>query len=161
MKLNLGLPLVLRRNTFESILGGVLLTMVVDNCSFVGNSIQQPVGVIFFIPNSPSGIGAVATTGFNIQFRAFTRFKSNNSTAVIGDDAIIEFYHGSVVMFKGNHGLRGGAVLLIEGSFMKLYSNVSITFCENTATLFGGAIFAEMSTPFEYLESHICFFTIL
>ena len=61
-------------------------------------------------------------------------------------------------MFKGNHGLRGGAVLLIEGSFMKLYSNVSITFCENTATLFGGAIFAEMSMPFEYLELHICFF---
>ncbi|XP_065904408.1 uncharacterized protein [Dysidea avara] len=153
----LGSAFSVTKEYFESIPGGVLLTMVVDNCSFIGNSIQQPVGANFFIPNSPSGIGAVATTGFNIQFRAFTRFISNNSTAVIGDNAVIEFYHNSVVTFKGNHSLRGGAALLIEGSFMKLYSNVSITFCENTATLFGGAIFAEMSTPFEYLGSHICF----
>ncbi|XP_065904410.1 uncharacterized protein [Dysidea avara] len=156
----LGSALSVTKEYFESIPSGVLLTMVIEHCSFINNSIQQPVEPVrthFFIPNSPSGIGAVATTGFNIQFRAYTSFISNNSTALIGDGAVIEFYHDSVVMFKENHGLRGGAVLLIEGSFMNLYSNVSITFCENTATLFGGAIFAEMSTPFQYLESHICF----
>jgi len=129
--------------------------MIIDSCTFNGNSIQ-PVSASNYVPNS-SGIGAVATTGFAIQFRGSTSFEANNSTTVICDGAVIEYYYDSVVKFENNHGLRGGAVLLIEGSSMTLYSNVSLTFSENTATISGGAIYAEMSTPFEYLESHVCF----
>jgi len=155
-EVQLGSAFAVTKQYFDFILKGMLLTMIIDNCTFIGNSIQ-PVGAYNYIPNSASGIGAVATTGFNIQFRAFSKFQANNSTAVIGDDAVVEFYFDSFVIFEGNHGLRGGAILLIEGSFMTLFSNVSLVFFENTATLSGGAIFAEMSTPFEYLESHICF----
>jgi len=57
----------------------------------------------------------------------------------------------------GSNGWRGGAILIMNGSFMKLYSNVSIMFYKNTAILSGGVIFAEVSAPFDYLESHIYF----
>ena len=49
------------------------------------------------------------------------------------DDAIVEFYYGSVVNFSQNTGIKGGAMLLLQGSWIKLYSNVKITFYKNKA----------------------------
>jgi len=72
----LGSVLSITKEYFESIPVGILLTMIIDSCSFVANSIQIQLGASYYILNSPSRIGTVATTGFNIQFRAFTKYQT-------------------------------------------------------------------------------------
>ena len=152
-----GSAMAISKEYFESNPGGILSALVINNCSFVNNNFQQHAMTYSPLYNSASGIGAVIATGFGLQFQGFTSFTANNSTALVGDNAIIEFCQNSKVMFTKNKGLRGGAILLIEGAFLKLFPNSTLTFYENFAFLIGGAIFIEMETPYEYIQSHICF----
>ncbi|XP_065904412.1 uncharacterized protein [Dysidea avara] len=152
----IGSAMVISKEFFESIPGGILSALIINNCSFINNNIQQSTKTIH-THKSASGIGAVVSTGFGLQFKGCTVFIANNSTAVVGDDAVIEFYHNSTVTFTKNKGVKGGAILLIEGAFLKLFPNSALMFFENFALLNGGAIFVEMETPYEYFQSHICF----
>ena len=152
----IGSAMVISKEFFDSIPGGILSALIINNCSFINNNIQQSTKTIR-THKSASEIGAVVSIGFGLQFKGCTLFTANNSTAVVGDDAVIEFCHDSTVTFCKNEGLKGGAILLIEGAFLKLHPNSTVLFFENSALLYGGAIFVEMETPYEYIQSHICF----
>ena len=153
-----GSALTIAKDYFEVISRGVLLTFIITNCTFIGNNANDNVHAFsVHRSNSYSRVGAIAVVGFNIQFRLSTHISHHNTTALVMDDAIAEFYYGSTVTFSQNRGLKGGAILLLQGSWLKLFSNVKITFQNNTAIKSGGAIFVEMISPFDLLESHICF----
>jgi len=152
----IGSAMVVSKEFFESIPGGILSALVINNCSFINNNIQQPTKTNP-TPYTVSGIGAIVATGFGLQFKGCTLLLANNSTAVVGDESVIEFYHNSTVTFSQNKGTKGGAILLVEGAFLRLFPNSMLMFFENFALLYGGAIFVDMETPYEYVQSHICF----
>jgi len=153
----IGSAMVISKEFFESIPGGILSAMVIDNCSFINNNNNQQPTKTNPTHYTASGIGAIVATGFGLQFKGCTLFLANNSTAVVGDESVIEFYHNSTVTFSQNKGTKGGAILLVEGAFLRLLPNSMLTFFENFAILYGGAIFVDMETPYEYVQSHICF----
>ena len=153
-----GSALDISKDYYETIPHGAVLTFIITNCSFISNNPNETMNGSYINKyNSLSRIGAITVTGFSVQFRSHSYISNHNSTALVLDNAIAEFYHGSLVIFSLNRGLKGGAMLLLQGSWLKLFSNVTLTFQNNTAIKSGGAIFAEMISPFDLLESHICF----
>ena len=93
----------------------------------------------------------------NVEFWGYTHFSNNTSTTLMVDIATTELRNGSVTSFQDNSGLHGGAILLIEGASIIVYPNSTVIFLRNTAVEHGGAIYVELSTPFDYLLSHACF----
>ena len=69
----------------------------------------------------------------------------------------MKFGNDSRTTFQDNSGLYGGAISLIGKSWIGVYPNSSVIFQRNTAVQYGGAIYVELSTPFSYLLSHVCF----
>ena len=143
-----GSAIQMNKEHFDSILVGTIFTLVLNNCTFSNNNL--------FDSNS-SSVGAVATSGINIEFRGTTVFINNNSTALVVDGAFVRFSNDCLTIFEDNRGLHGGAILLRGGSWITVYPNSSVMFLRNTAVQHGGAIYVALSTPFDYLVSHICF----
>ena len=137
---------------FDFITTGVTLTFILNNCTFTANNLHENNSL-----SNSSSIGAVATFEVDIEFRGATIFSNNNSTALIADRAVVKFSNDSVTTFQDNSGLYGGAISLIGGAWIGVYPNSSVIFLRNTAVQYGGAIYVELSTPFDYLLSHVCF----
>ena len=143
-----GSAIQINKEYFDSITVGTILTLVIDNCTFIKNNLNE---------NNSSSVGAVALSGVDVEVRGTTMFSNNNSTALIVDGASLKFSNDSLSTFKDNSGLHGGAISLINGAWISVYPNTSLIFLRNRAIQYGGAIYAELSTPFDYLLSHICF----
>ena len=92
-------------------------------------------------------------SGVNIEFWSYTHFMNSTSTALMVDGATVEFSNDSVTSFQDNSGLHGGVILLIEGAGIIVYP---VIFLRNTAVEHGGAIYVELSTPFDYFLSDVC-----
>ena len=140
-----GSAIQINKEYFDSIIVGSIFTLMLNNCTFTNNN------------HYSSSLGAVAMSGVNVEFRGTTMFSNNNSTALIVDGASVTFGTNSITIFQDNIGLHGGALSLISGAWISVYSNSSVIFLRNTAVQYGGAIYVELSTPFDYILSHICF----
>ena len=138
---------------FESILVGSIFTLIIDSCIFTKNTLY----CTGLLSTKVSGVGAVSTAGVNIKFIGTTIFFGNNSTALAVDGAVVEFSNNSITNFSDNHGLHGGGIQLISNSWIKINPNCTVLFIRNTAVHYGGAIYVELSTPFDYLLSRVCF----
>ena len=143
-----GSAIQINKEYFDSIIVGTIFTLVLNNCTFTNNN---------FHGNSSSSIGAVAMSGANVEFKGTTIFSNNNSTALMVDGAFVRFSYYSLTIFQDNSGLHGGAISLINGAWISVYPNSSVIFLRNSAIQYGGAIYAELSTPFDYLLSRACF----
>ena len=53
--------------------------------------------------------------------------------------------------------MHGGAIMLINGAWIKILPNSNVSFLRNSAMISGGAIHVDVSTPFDHLASHVCF----
>ena len=51
--------------------------------------------------------------------------------------------------FTENTGLHDGAILLLSVSWIEVHPNSSLLFVRNTAITNGGAIYVELSTPYD------------
>ena len=69
----------------------------------------------------------------------------------------MEFGDDSVTVFQDNSGLNGGAISMIKEARIVVYPNSTVAFLRNTAVEHGGAIYVELSTPFDHLLSRVCF----
>ena len=145
-KAKFGSAIQINREYFDSVTVGSIFTLVLENCNFTGNNLDDN-----------SGIAAVAMSEVNIRFQGYTCFNNNTSTALVVDGATMEFGNDSVVVFQDNRGLYGGAISLIEGAKIIIYPNSTLLFLRNTAVERGGAIHVELSTPFDHMLSHVCF----
>jgi len=148
-----GSAIQINREYFDSIAVGTHFALVIDSCNFTSNSHR---GVSARLSDS-SSIDAVALSGIGIRFRGDNIFTDNNSTALVVDGATAEFSNDSVTIFQDNRGLHGGVILLINGTWIRVYPNSRLVFLRNRAMDYGGAIYVELSTPFDYLLSHVCF----
>ena len=145
-----GSAIQINKEYHTSLVRGSMLTLIIDGCYFFGNNLQA-------LSSRSGSVGAISASGVSIQFRNFTRFIKNKSTALVIDSAYADFYDHSFTEFLDNKGLRGGAVLLIGDSWIQVHSDSTLLFVRNTAVHYGGAIFVELSTPYEYILSHSCF----
>jgi len=152
-----GSALEINRQYFECILVRAIFTLTIENCSFINNSLSYPKLLLTEV----SSVGAVATSGVNIRFKGSLLFSGNNSTALAVEGAFIEFYYNSQINFYDNNGVNGGGILLTNDAWIKIYRNCSVFFIRNTALHYGGAIYVKLSTHFDYVLSHVCFFQIL
>ena len=125
---------------------GSIVALILKNHDFTANNLY-----------ATSSVGALAMSGVNIEFWGHTHFMNSTSTALMVDTATVELRNDSVTSFQDNSGLHGGAILLIEGASIIVYPNSTVIFLRNTAVEHGGAIYVELSTPFDYLLSHACF----
>ena len=62
-----------------------------------------------------------------------------------------------MIVFDGNSGVHGGAIMLIGGAWIKIHPYSNISFLHNNALISGGAIHVDVGTPFDHLVSHVCF----
>ena len=147
-KARFGSAIQINRQFHDSITVGYIFVLVIKNCNFTSNNRDF---------NDNSSIGAVAMSGVNIHFLGYTYFINNTSTALIADAVAVEFGNNSVTVFEDNSGLHGGAILLIEGANIIVFPDSILIFQGNSAVEHGGAIYVELSTPFDYLQSHVCF----
>ena len=132
-----------RGEYFDSIHVGSIFTLIRN---FMSNNF-----------NENFSIGTVAMSGVDIQFQGCTHFTNNTSTALKVNGASVEFCSNSETTFQNNIGLRGGAISLIDGAKITVYPNTTLKFLRNIALEHGGAIYVELSTPFNHLLSHVCF----
>ena len=146
-----GSAIQINKEYHASLVEGNMLTFIMDNCSFVENNLQSMLNSKF------DSVGAVSSSGVNVQFQNHTRFYRNNSTALVVDGAYAGFFNDSFTEFTENKGLHGGAILLIGESWIQVHPNSTLLFLNNTAVACGGAIYVELSTPYEFILSHSCF----
>ena len=147
-----GSAIEINKEYFESIAVGTMFTLIINNCTFTNNNLHKN----NLLSNS-SSVGAVAMSEVDVEFRGTTIFSNNTSTALNVNGASVKFGNDSITTFQDNSGLYGGAISLIGNSMISVYPNSSVIFLRNKAVQYGGAIYAELSTPFSYLLSHVCF----
>lgn len=127
-----GSAIQINKEYHSSIVEGNMLTFIVDGCVFIENNLQSVQNTTF------DSVGAVSSSGVNIQFRNYTRFSQNNSTALVVDGAFADFFVDSFTEFTENKGLHGGAILLIGESWIQVHPNCTLVFLKNTAQDYGG-----------------------
>ena len=149
-----GSAIQINKEYFDLIENGTFLNLMIDTCNFTYNSVNIPL-----TSSAPSGVGVVSASKVNIQFNGYTDFSSNNSTALVGDEAELGFHNDSVTVFQNNRGFLGGAVLLMSTSIMNVHYNSTLIFLQNIAVINGGAIYVHFATLFDYLISYSCFIT--
>ena len=148
-----GSAIQMSREYFDSITVGTYFTVVIDNCIFDGNYLRD-------LPPSDASnanIAAVALSGIGVRFVGQNKFIGNTATALLVEGATAEFSNNSFTVFENNSGLHGGAILLINGAWISVFPNSTLVFLQNSALDYGGAIYVDLSTPFDYLLSRICF----
>ena len=146
-----GSAIQINKEYYATVTEGSMLTLIIDGCIFIGNNLQSIKFTTF------DSVGAVSASGVDVRFLNFIKFYLNNSTALVIDGAIAEFFNNSYTDFCKNKGLHGGAILLIGDSWIRVHPNSTLLFVENTALAYGGAIYIELSTPYEFVLSHSCF----
>ena len=145
-----GSAIQINKQYYDSTTAGIMFVLVLKDCTFISNNLHDS------SLTNLSTIGAVAMSGVNVLFCGHTHFINNTATALVVDTATVKFGNDSVTVFQDNSGLHGGAILLIEGANIIVYPNSTVIFLRNMAMEHGGAIYVELSTPFDYLLSHVC-----
>lgn len=146
-----GSAIQINKEYHATLVEGSMLTFVIDNCIFIENNLHSIKFTTF------DSVGAVSSSGVNVLFLNNNHFHQNNSTALVVDGAFADFYVDSYTEFFENMGLHGGAILLIGDSWIQVHSNSTLLFVKNKALVYGGAIYVELSTPYEFILSHSCF----
>ena len=104
-----------------------------------------------------SGIGAFSAVGYHIVFEKKIHFDGNNGSAMYLDSADVEFKSSSNVTFTRNRGFSGGAINMQGFSTLILNDNITILFHNNSADVYGGAIYQQSFDKRDYLASQSCF----
>lgn len=79
----------------------------------------------------------------SVHFQNKINFKNNSGTAIELFFSKLIIDSNTTVMFSENKGYRGGAVRLIDHSFIVLNDNTFTVFSSNSALYTGGAIYQE------------------
>ena len=153
-----GSAIQINKEYFDLIANGTFLNLMIESCNFTYNRANT---LLMPTSSGASGVGVVSASKVNIQFSGYTDFSSNNSTALVGDEAELGFHNHSVTVFHNNRGFLGGAILLMSDSWMNVHFNSTVMFLGNVAVINGGAIYVHFATLFDYLISYSCFIRYL
>ena len=114
------------------------MNIVLDGISFSHNSLYDLKDIL-----SPSQvIGIVVATSVNLTISAST-FSHNEATAMAITTTTV-YITGNVVFFN-NSGVYGGGMSLL-GSMLIIGRNTTLSFCNNTGAISGGAVYVSPSS---------------
>ena len=108
------------------------------NCRFIGNddiyTTLSPLG-------EPIGVGTLNTKSISVLFETAVLFERNNRSAIAAVGASVDFLEYCFANFTRNSGRTGGAISLYGSAFIRVHDYTTLTFTENSATQYGGAIY--------------------
>lgn len=131
---------------------GFIPTVVILDSSFVANAI------VFLNKNvHPLGTGAVYANEVPIKFQGITSFHDNSETALSAVGDKVTFDDHSSATFTDNKGALGGGIALLGTAFLLVGEDVEMTFINNYASQYGGAIYNEYLTREDLRASIDCF----
>ena len=145
-------------HVYDTLSGGYLPEPRFDNCQFIHNIVVKktlPYGSA--VTYKSTGKGALISTGISVRFIGETVFQDNNGTAMYMSSSSIHFAENSNVRFEGNSGFEGGAIALLGFSVLYVQDNSTLTFTNNKAESFGGAIIYRSSNKHDFSSSRSCF----
>ena len=116
---------------------GILITPVLDSCRFVNN-----IDAIVKGSQELSQFGAVCANFISVQFRNRVDFFNNSGSGVVAVSAELEFAESTTSVFIENQAVNGAGISLLANAAILLGRNTSYHFENNSATLYGGAIYS-------------------
>jgi len=102
------------------------------------------------------GEGIIMTTKQSLEFRGYSRFKSNQATCMYATSSLIDF-HVILAEFIQNSAINGAAFSLIGFSSINLGKNTIIVFCKNSVSRLGSIIHYHSIDKTSYVYSRFCF----
>ena len=132
-------------------------TVVFCNCSFIKNN-EVPTHHTSF-GNSQHALesGVLDVDSFQVDLLTNVSFVENRGSAVSATSADIRVLESTEVKFIRNRARNGGAISLLHSSVLELHPESQVVFDSNSASESGGAIYATIAYPSDYLLSQRCF----
>ena len=131
---------------------GALTQVYFETCKFENNS-----GKYTSMSGKLLGIGAMYLDSIPVTISGNTTFYNNTHSALAAVNTGIYFDTSSSTSFVCNSGHSGGAISLMGFAFIKVHKFSSLIFINNSASLYGGAIFGQSIGQHDLISSHNCF----
>ena len=130
---------------------GILSKVKFYNCTFSNNHF-----ILASEALHPAGIAAAYISEVSTSFQNNTTFYNNTGTALVVVGSQVDF-SGSVALFENNRGSDGGAIALLGISSILIGPNTHMTFVNNTASRYGGAIYNRYISNEDLKSNGDCF----
>ena len=131
---------------------GEVARFTFDSCNFTENSNDYSQ-----LSVKPLGLGTMYLWSVPVYFTNRNVFIGNNGSALVGISTWCVFNNGAVVMFEKNTAKNGGAITLLDNSYLIMFENITLNFTQNTAASKGGAIYAVTDGQRSFTSSRFCF----
>ena len=133
---------------------GVLPQPYFSNCTFYKNKQKrlEPFNGV----SDPSSVGTMYLDSVSVILDN-VNFTENQATAIYSINNHLVFDEDSCSIFDRNYGTNGGAIALIGNAAIVANANVTVNFTNNTASAYGGAIYAFVTSQHEDIVSINCF----
>ena len=121
------------------------------DCSFSNNILKSTTETLH-----PAGMAAVYVRKIRTSFLNSAAFYNNTGSALFVVGAQVNF-NGSTAIFSNNSGLDGGAIALLGVTTILIGPNTNMTFVNNTANRYGGAIYNRYISSEDLMSNADCF----
>ena len=150
----LGAGLLLDPEAWSALTDGLLPIPLLKDCTFTGNLITTD-GITNAITDAAEGTLYSSTYTLNIS--SSVQFIANNGTALSATAGSINILKDTVVTFRDNTGIQGGALALLEFATLQIFPRTQLDFNHNFASDVGGAIYAAVHDTIDFYYSRNCF----
>ena len=103
------------------------------------------------------GEGVIMVTGLGVRFKGDVTFKNNTGSCIYAVSSKLEFDADVNTLFLNNSAEQGAGIALIGLAIITVHSNSVLTFCNNTVSQRGGAIFYYSIDKHFYVHKNRCF----
>ena len=135
----LGAGLLLDPEAWSALTDGQLPVPLLRDCTFIDNLITTD-GVTNAVTDAAEG--ALYSSTYTLNISSSVQFIGNNGTALSATAGSINILDDTVVTFRDNIGIQGGALALLEFATLQIFRRVQLDFDHNFGSDVGGAIYA-------------------
>ena len=140
---------------------GVTPHVIFSDCEFSNNinHYSDSNNINYYSDNStkPVGIGSLYSDNIPVVLSGSCNFSHNEGTALAGSATYFILANNSVTRFDKNSGNNGGAIALLENTYLVVDPNTKLWFTDNKALSKGGAIYFTCSSERDFISSQKCF----
>lgn len=150
----LGAGLLLDPEAWSALTDGQLPVPLLKDCTFTDNLITTD-GITNAITDAAEG--ALYSSTYTLNISSSIQFIANNGTALSATAGSINILDATVVTFRDNIGIQGGALALLEFATLQIFPGAQFDFKHNFASDVGGAIYAAVHDTIDFYYSRNCF----
>lgn len=150
----LGAGLLLDPEAWSALTDGQLPVPLIKECTFTDNLITTT-DIANAITDAAEG--ALYSSTYTLDISSSVQFIRNNGTALSATAGIINILEDTMVTFRDNTGIQGGALALLEFATLQLFPGAQLDFDHNFASDVGGAIYAAVHDTIDFYYSRNCF----